>query len=128
MEASSLLHWYHLVAILIFLWASYHQHVCHKILASLRTATDQKGGKQRYSQPDGDWFELVSSPHFLAEILIYMAMMLCFVVTDVWTSWWLILVYLVSTLGLSARQTHTWYKQKFEDYPTHRYAMLPWIL
>ena len=37
------LQWYHALAIMLFLWASYHQHRCHKILADLRKpATGKK--------------------------------------------------------------------------------------
>lgn len=128
---SSFLHWYHVLALCLFLWASYHQHVCHKILAGLRTTREKGEGQadrnNKYSQPDGDWFEWVSCPHFFAEILIYVAMLLCFVVSDVWSAWWLVVVYVVSTLSLSARQMHIWYLQKFEDYPTQRRAIIPWI-
>ena len=36
------LQWYHVLAIMLFLWASYHQHRCHKILANLRKPTEKK--------------------------------------------------------------------------------------
>ena len=36
------LRWYHVLAIMLFLWASYHQHRCHKILANLRKPTEKK--------------------------------------------------------------------------------------
>ena len=121
---ASFLRWYHLLALCLFLWASYHQHICHKILANLRQG---KGEGQAYLRPDGDWFELVSCPHFFAEILIYTAVLLCCVSTDGWSCWWLVLVYVVTTLSLSARQAHIWYMQKFEDYPKTRRAIIPWI-
>jgi 3-oxo-5-alpha-steroid 4-dehydrogenase 3 len=125
------------LAVCLFLWASYHQHVCHRILADLRR--DRKGQNSRkvagehmqdsvnYGRPNGDWFELVSCPHFFAEILIYASVLLCCVGTVVWNCWWLVLVYVVSTLGLSARQAHVWYQRKYEDYPKHRRAMIPWL-
>ena len=121
-------HWHHYVALAMFLWASLHQYNCHQILADLRNARE-KGGQEDHSyyQPNGDWFELVSCPHFLAEVIIYAAMLLVFAWSDVWSVWWLVMVYVVTTLGLSARQTHTWYKRKFRDYPRHRCAMIPWL-
>lgn len=120
------------MAMCLFLWASYHQHICHKILANLRGGRRKEGmGKagsnNNYGRPDGDWFELVSSPHFFAEILIYVAMLVCFVPRDGRSCWWLVVVYVLSTLTLSARQTHMWYQRKLEDYPVHRRAILPWI-
>ncbi len=131
---SLFLHWYHVVAYFLFLWASYHQHVCHRILAEIRKDRRERreshGAGEAdagYGQPDGDWFEFVSCPHFLAEILIYTAMLLCFVVTDIQSMWWLVVVYVVSTLGLSARQAHIYYLQKYEDYPRNRYAIIPWV-
>lgn len=117
--------WNYYIAMGIFLWASLHQHRCHKILANLR---NPKKKDHSYHQPNGDWFELVSCPHYLAEVLIYVSMLLVFVRSDLWSVWWLVVVYVVSTLGLSARQTHAWYKKKFEDYPNHRYAIIPWLL
>ena len=124
----SYLHWYHILAISLFLWASYHQHTCHKILAGLRKGgRGKRGAREKYGRPDGDWFELVSSPHLFAEVLVYVAVLTCVVVWEVDSCWWLVVVYVVSTLTLSARQTHSWYQHKFEDYPAQRYAILPWI-
>lgn len=124
----SYFYWHHYVAVGMFLWSSIHQHKCHQILADLRNA--RKNGSQEdhsYRQPNGDWFELVSCPHFLAEVIIYASMLLVFVPSDVWSVWWLVVVYVVTTLSLSARQTHAWYKVKFKDYPHHRYAIIPWL-
>lgn len=135
-----MLRWYHVLALCLFLWASYHQHVCHRILASLRGSGKRAAGghgkgaagghgqaNMSYGRPDGDWFELVSCPHYFAEILIYVSVLLCCVWTEVWSCWWLVVVYVVSTLGLSARQAHSWYQQKYEDYPKHRRAIIPWL-
>ena len=124
---SSFIRWYHVVGYSLFLWASYHQHICHRILAEIRRERREGETDGSYGQPNGDWFEMVSCPHFLAEILIYMAMLLCFVVTDIGSVWWLVVVYVVSTLGLSARQSHAFYLHKYEDYPKNRYAIIPWI-
>ena len=132
MGAASFPRWYHVLAICLFAWASYHQHICHKILARLRTsATTTKKGttttSEAYSRPNGDWFEIVSCPHFLAEVLIYVAMLLCCLVTKPYSCWWLVVVYVLASLGLSARQTHAWYRTKYEDYPKQRRAIIPWI-
>ena len=140
----------------LFVWASHHQHVCHRILAGLRGGRKkgepaeilaglrrgrkgepaEKGGgrgqgkeksRESYGRPDGDWFELVSCPHFFAEILIYVSLLLCCVWTVAWSSWWLVVVQVTSTLGLSARQAHEWYQRKFDDYPKDRRAIIPWV-
>ena len=126
--------WYHVISLSLFLWASYHQHVCHRILASLRRPPEQQQEetmrakcKALYARPDGDWFELVSCPHFLAEVVIYVAVCLCCVATAPLTCWWLVVGYVGLTLGLSARQTHVWYHRRFPHYPKHRRAIIPWI-
>lgn len=115
------------MALCLFLWASYHQHVCHRILANLRKAGGKEEAKESYCRPNGDWFELVSCPHFFAEILIYVSVLLCCVWTVPWSCWWLVVAYIVSTLGLSARQAHNWYQCKYDDYPKHRRAIIPWL-
>ena len=40
------LEWFHVAGILMFLWATYHHHVAHKIFAGLRTG--HKGTVLRY--------------------------------------------------------------------------------
>ncbi|XP_015570788.1 polyprenol reductase 2 isoform X2 [Ricinus communis] len=58
--------WYQWIGATLFLWGSIHQHHCHTILGSLR----EHGRKvDEYVIPHGDWFEIVSSPHYLAEIV-----------------------------------------------------------
>ena len=130
------LRWYHCLGILLFVWASLHQHKCHKILAGLRkpqpSATETAGKipgtpDHSYGLPKGDWFYYVSSPHYLAEILIYVSLLLFFVSADHCTSWWLVLGFVCSLLPLSARQVHVWYLQKFEDYPKNRKIIIPWL-
>ncbi|XWS40118.1 hypothetical protein CRYUN_Cryun18bG0112500 [Craigia yunnanensis] len=54
-----------------------------------------------YVIPTGDWFEIVSSPYYLAEI--------------------------VANLGFAAAETHKWYLRKFENYPRNRFFIIPFI-
>lgn len=172
---------------MLFLWASYHQHRCHKILADLRKPTEKKYSpnycsnndiilleqkqqlptgadkttklrkpvekksecpskedpKQQFSNgidrctnltippspkyglPTGDWFCYVSCPHLFAEILIYLSLLLCQVWSEAACSWWLTVVHVTSSLFLSARQMHAWYRSKFEDYPKNRTSLFP---
>ena len=121
----SLLHWYHAVGLSLFAWASLHQYRCHKILANLRA--ERNNFDHSYYLPKGDWFEYVSCPHYLAEVLIYVALLIFFVATDWRTNWWLVVVFTTSTLLLSARQVSLWYKLKFEDYPTQWKIILPGV-
>lgn len=75
--------------------------------------------------PSGDWFYYVSCPHLFAEILIYIALLVCQVFSEVACSWWLVVIHVTSSLYLSARQMHSWYQQKFEDYPKNRKSLFP---
>lgn len=64
------------VGILLNLVAQYYQHVHHTILASYRnrsTRFEQKNQTNPYSIPSGFWFEYISCPHYLAEILVYLS-------------------------------------------------------
>ena len=113
--------WHHVIAIVLFIWASYHQHRAHVILASLRSP-----GSTEYKIPNGDWFEYVSSPHYTAEIIIYLCM------------WWISgfsitlgcdLVLVVVNLSISAVDGLSWYRQKFgEKWPQNRKAIIPGVL
>ena len=124
-EPWSLVHWYHVVGLSLFAWASLHQHRCHKILANLRAR--RNNSDHSYYLPKGDWFEYVSCPHYLAEVLIYVALLIFFVATDWRTNWWLVVVFTTSTLLLSARQVYLWYRLQFEDYPTHWKIIVPGV-
>ncbi|KAF9622227.1 hypothetical protein IFM89_030269 [Coptis chinensis] len=60
--------WLQWIGAAICIWGWIHQHSCHVILGSLREHKEQTDG---YVIPHGDWFEIVSCPHYLAEIVIY---------------------------------------------------------
>ena len=75
--------------------------------------------------PVGDWFYYVSCPHLFAEILIYIALLFCQLFSEPMSSWWLVVVHVTGSLYLSARQMHTWYQEKFEDYPKNRKSLFP---
>ncbi|KAG0225995.1 Steroid 5 alpha-reductase 3, partial [Actinomortierella wolfii] len=73
------------VGVVLFLWASYHQHICHRILADLRPKSSHQPAKKSdvhdsntppaktstYRVPHGDWFDYFVCPHYIAEMLIY---------------------------------------------------------
>ncbi|KAG4973750.1 hypothetical protein AAZX31_11G108200 [Glycine max] len=114
--------WKHWIGAAVFLWGWIHQHQCHKILGSLRHSRQA----DEYVIPHGDWFEIVSSPHYLSEIVIYAS----FVVATGGSNLtiWLLFVFVVANLSFAAVETHGWYRQKFEDYPSSRFAIIPFIL
>ncbi|KAL2611753.1 hypothetical protein R1flu_023445 [Riccia fluitans] len=108
----------------ICFYGAYHQYMCHDILADLRD-DDNPGSSKKYHLPRGDWFELVSCPHYLAEIVIYVG----FIVASGGTSplMYLLLGLVVANLYLVAKPTHEWYLAKFDDYPKSRRAMIPYM-
>ncbi|KAF4375293.1 hypothetical protein F8388_024063 [Cannabis sativa] len=59
--------WLQWIGAAIFFWGWIHQLRCHAILGSLR---ENKAQADEYVIPHGDWFKIVSSPHYLAEIVI----------------------------------------------------------
>ncbi|XP_061343484.1 polyprenol reductase 2 [Gastrolobium bilobum] len=114
--------WKHWIAAAVFSWGWIHQYRCHMILGSLRDSRQV----EEYVIPRGDWFEIVSSPHYLSEFVIYAS----FVVATGGSNLtiWLLFVFVVANLTFAAVETHGWYRQKFEDYPSKRFAVIPFIL
>lgn len=106
----------------IFLWGWIHQQRCHEILGSLR---QHKKQTDEYAVPHGDWFEVVSCPHYLAEIVIYAGILIASGGLDL--TMWLLFGFVVANLVFSAAETQRWYIHKFETYPQKRYAILPFI-
>ena len=108
-----------------FLWGSWEQFWDHRILASLRSSGV-------YGIPKGRLFELVSSPHYFAELVIYAAMFAVAVANHdrcVWVELVVLQMFVVANLTVTALKTHAWYHDKFrEDYPRHRRALFPWVL
>ncbi|KAI9320991.1 3-oxo-5-alpha-steroid 4-dehydrogenase-domain-containing protein [Dichotomocladium elegans] len=112
------------IALVIFGYASNHQHTCHKVLASLRT---QNAG---YNIPRGDWFEWVVVPHYLSDILIYLSLNVLhgfrnhiYLCGLLWTT---------VNLSITASETEAWYKKYFglrytAAFPNGRWIILPGI-
>ncbi|KAF2322807.1 hypothetical protein GH714_031013 [Hevea brasiliensis] len=90
--------WCQWVGATIFFWGWIHQLRCHAILGSLR---EHGRGIDEYVIPYGDWFEIVSSPHYLAEIIIYAGMVVASGGADL-TIWFLfafVVLFLVHGMG-----------------------------
>ena len=86
--------------------------------------SDSSGQQLQLGIPEGDWFQHVSSPHYFAEVIIYCSLLLV-----EWGSTAMLLpcVFVVCVLTLRARQTHTWYCRKFDDYPKSRRIIFPYL-
>ncbi len=108
------------LGVLLCLWGQYEQHEHHVILAKLRTRDGN------YSIPYGPWFYYVSCPHYLAEILIYIAFCVLLLPN---VSTWALLVWVVSNLTVSAFNSHEWYLATFGDEyaKLRRKALFPYV-
>ncbi|KPP65395.1 hypothetical protein Z043_116196 [Scleropages formosus] len=79
-----------------------------------------------HAVPRGDWFELVSCPHYLAELLVYVALSAC--CGGGALTWWLVVLYVLCNQLLAARLSHDFYLSSFEGYPRERAALVPYLL
>ncbi|XP_061744617.1 polyprenol reductase [Nerophis ophidion] len=76
--------------------------------------------------PKGGCFELVSCPHYLAELLIYVSMSL--VLGGRSLTWWLVVLYVLFNQALAALLCHDLYVSKYESYPKQRKAFIPFLM
>ena len=88
----------------------------------------RKDGRTGYHIPYGDWFSLLSCPHFFAEVLIYLS--LCIIGASGTANACLpsVLLVTVANLASTAVDTHRRYKEMFRDYPRDRKAIIPFLL
>ena len=121
--SSSTIQPHHLLALGLFIWANYHQYKCHVILGQLTAYTPS--GRKAYKIPYGDWFEYVSSPHYFAEIIIYIALFL--VMQGLSQRSMFLVLFVILNLSLGASITHDWYKKKFDSYPKTRSRIIPYL-
>ena len=76
LESPGLYHMhYRLCCGILCIWGQLEQCYHHYLLASLRKTTGKEESNQttRHKIPSGRWFQYVSCPHYLAEIIIYVA-------------------------------------------------------
>ncbi|XP_063057416.1 polyprenol reductase [Engraulis encrasicolus] len=119
------LQWCHAGGVVLFIWASWLQHHSLALLASLRTKNTGAVSAVGHHMPHGCWFELVSCPHYFAELLIYVSMALCLGGSSV--TWWLVVLYVFFNQALAAQLCQEFYQSKFEDYPPQRKAFIPFV-
>ncbi|KAK9164400.1 hypothetical protein Syun_005302 [Stephania yunnanensis] len=118
----TLLVWYQWLGAATFIWGWIHQQRCHAILGSLREKKEQAN---EYVIPYGDWFKIVSCPHYLAEMVIYAGLLIASGGSDL--TIWLLFGFVVVNLTFAAAETQRWYLRKFETYPPNRRAIFPYF-
>jgi hypothetical protein len=119
---------------LLFTVGSIIQCWSHILLASLRSSSSSSSSStcpssssSSYFIPRGGLFGLVSSPHYLGEILVYFS----FLTMTSFSNLCLNLSFLFVVLNLThgAIKTHSWYNQHWGDrYPNARKALIPFLL
>uniref|UniRef100_A0A8C6UKQ4 Polyprenal reductase n=1 Tax=Neogobius melanostomus TaxID=47308 RepID=A0A8C6UKQ4_9GOBI len=121
----SQLTWCHGAGCILFLLASLLQHHSIVLLARLRSGKSGNVETMAHKMPSGGCFELVSCPHYFAELLIYIS--LCIVSGGLSFTWWLVVFYVFFNQALAAQLCHDLYKCKFESYPRQRKAFIPFV-
>ncbi|XP_053178358.1 polyprenol reductase [Scomber japonicus] len=122
----SQLNWLHVAGGALFILASLLQHQSMVLLARLRTGKSGTVETLAHRMPKGGWFELVSCPHYFAELLIYISLSLVF--GGLSLTWWLVVLYVLFNQALAAQLCHDLYITKYESYPRHRKAFIPFVL
>nr|XP_057929350.1 polyprenol reductase isoform X1 [Doryrhamphus excisus] len=122
----SQLEWFHCAGIVLFILASALQHQSMVLLAGLRTGKSGKVETLAHRLPQGGCFELVSCPHYLAELLIYGS--LCLVLGGQSLTWWLVVLYVLFNQALAALLCHDLYVSKYKSYPRQRKAFIPFVM
>ncbi len=82
---------------------------------------EESGG---YSIPRGGMFRWISCPNYFGEIIEWFGWAL---LTWSWPGL-TFAIWTLANLGPRARAHHLWYCEKFDDYPSHRKALIPKII
>uniref|UniRef100_A0A3Q3W350 Polyprenal reductase n=1 Tax=Mola mola TaxID=94237 RepID=A0A3Q3W350_MOLML len=122
----SQLDWFNVAGVTLFIGASVLQHQSMVLLARLRTGKSGRVETLAHKVPIGGWFELVSCPHYFAELLIYVSFSLVF--GGLSLTWWLVVLYVLFNQALAAQLCHDLYINKYKSYPMNRKAFIPFVL
>ncbi|XP_037530315.1 polyprenol reductase [Nematolebias whitei] len=120
------LNWLHVAGVALFVGASVLQHQSIVLLARLRTGKSGRVETLAHRMPSGGCFELVSCPHYFAELLIYVSFSL--IVGGHSLTWWLVVLYVLFNQALAGQLSHELYVSKYDSYPKHRKAFIPFVL
>ncbi|CAM9686252.1 unnamed protein product [Discosporangium mesarthrocarpum] len=76
--------------------------------------------------PSKGWFRYVSSPHYLAELLVYLSYLtMCGRGAEGGVG--LMVLWVLANQAVVAASTHEWYRKKFDDYPPERKRLIPFL-
>ena len=113
------------------LWAQYEQYRHHCFLAELRLTDDNETSEQDYRIPSKGWFQYVSCPHYLTEILIYISFALVLYSNGRGNGGYkpiALIVWVATNLTVSAIKSHDWYLLQYPHYSSlRRKAIVPFL-
>lgn len=75
--------------------------------------------------PTGGFFDFVSAPHMLFEVVMYFALTVMLFGN---ISWLFVFFWVLCNQIENAWLSHKWYLENFEDYPKDRRAIIPGFL
>ncbi|KAK2166498.1 hypothetical protein LSH36_38g01036 [Paralvinella palmiformis] len=116
----------HIAGGVMFLVASWQQNQIHRQFAALRKDDHGRIKTLHHKIPEGGWFQYISCPHYLMELVIYASFIV--VAGPHHITLWTVFMFVVSNQLLSASLTHSWYKSTYKDYPSRRKAIIPYLL
>ncbi|XP_010492472.1 PREDICTED: very-long-chain enoyl-CoA reductase-like [Camelina sativa] len=91
----------------------------HVLLAKLRN----EDGKKEYKIPKGGLFDVIICPHYLFEILVFWSF---FLISQTIYSFTFAMGTMCYLIGRSYA-TRSWYLSKFDDFPKHVKALIPFV-
>ncbi|CAD5117753.1 DgyrCDS6500 [Dimorphilus gyrociliatus] len=119
-----LLNYKTIVAIVMFTTASIIQNHCFKNFVQLRKNKSGHCVTTGYKLPKGGFFDYISSPQLLAELVIYISIGL--ILNG--PTWWLVVAGVAIKEYDAAYHCHEYYKSKFaKDMPSSRKAFIPFL-
>ncbi|MFT7036894.1 MAG: 3-oxo-5-alpha-steroid 4-dehydrogenase 1 [Cyclobacteriaceae bacterium] len=111
--------WNFWVGIVVFTFGFYINQRSDYILMNLR-----KTGETGYKIPFGFLFDKISCPNHFGEIVQWLGFAIM--------AWNLpastFLIWTLANLLPRSLRHHKWYKEKFEEYPEERKAVIPWLV
>ncbi|MBN1950830.1 MAG: 3-oxo-5-alpha-steroid 4-dehydrogenase [Bacteroidales bacterium] len=118
-EISWFYDWHFIAGIMLFASGMYLNMASDQRLIHLRN-----GKRTGYYIPRGGWFNYISSPNLLGEIIEWSgwALMCWCLPTFSFMLWTMV------NLIPRALDHHRWYQRNFEEYPSDRKAILPYLL
>ncbi|RCH78074.1 hypothetical protein CU098_000005 [Rhizopus stolonifer] len=113
------------------LWAAgffsniYHDNILFK-LRSKKKKEEKEEGEKKYFIPHGGLFEYISCPNYFSESVEWTG----YALATSGYNWPAILFAAATASNLYPRawRTHAWYKKQFDNYPSTRKAVIPFVL